>query len=258
MLNFAANLTTMFNEVPFLERFNAAREANYKAVEFLFPYEHSPSELRDRIQNNGLKQVLFNLPPGDWTAGERGIGALPGREHEFRASLEIAMNYADAIECRTLHAMAGIAPPDTCEERMFDTFVENLKIACEICAQSNITIVLEPLNSQDVPKYFIPRLSDARRVINAVGCENLGLQFDFYHVQIMDGNLIRNFDTHIDQIRHIQISSVQGRQEPDIGEINYPFILNHINESSYDGWIGCEYVPRNDTIKGLGWLENFR
>ena len=143
--------------------------------------------------------------------------------------------------------MAGITPPDIRKEQMFDTLVENLIMACEICASLDITIVLEPLNSQDVPQYFLPHLSDAARVINAVGRENLGLQFDFYHVQIMEGNLLRNFDTYVDQIRHIQISSVQGRHEPDSGEINYPFIFKHINSSTYKGWIGCEYLPRGST-----------
>ena len=258
MLNFAANLTMMFNEVPFLDRFKAAREANFEAVEFLFPYDHPPREIGARIRDNGLTQVLFNLPPGNWAYGERGIGALPGREDEFKASLETALAYAEATECKTLHAMAGIAPLGICREQMFDTFVENLNMACELCAQSGITIVLEALNDQDVPKYLTPRVSDVSRIINAVSHKNLGLQFDFYHVQIMDGNLVRNFDTHLHQIRHVQISSVQGRHEPDIGEINYPFIFNHIDSSSYHGWIGCEYMPKGNTIDGLGWLNHFR
>ena len=258
MLNFAANLTTMFTEVPFLERFRAARENDFTAVEFLFPYDHSPLDVGARILDNGLRQVLFNFPPGDWYSGERGIAALPGREDEFKASIETALTYAEATNCKTLHVMAGVVPPDISKEQMFDTFVKNLDMACGVCAQQDITIVIEALNNQDVPAYLLPRVSDAARLINTVDHNNLGIQFDFYHVQIMNGNLVRNFDTYLNQIRHIQISSVQGRHEPDVGEINYPFILNHIEGSSYDGWIGCEYFPDGNTVDGLSWLHNFR
>ena len=258
MLNFAANLTMMFNEVPFLERFDAARKAAFLGVEFLFPYEFSANDIGQRIEDNGLTQVLFNLPPGNWESGERGIAALPGREDEFKESLETALTYAEATRCKTLHVMAGIIPPGGNLEEMFDTLVANLILACELARSAGVNIVLEPLNSQDVPEYFLPRVTDAVSVIDTVGCTNLGLQFDFYHVQIMNGNLVYHFDDHLKHILHIQISSVQGRHEPADGEINYPFIFKHIDASRYNGWIGCEYIPKTNTTDGLVWLNKLR
>jgi len=258
VLKFAANLTMMFNEVPFLERFDAARDAGFNGVEFLFPYDFTTRDVGQRVRDNGLTQALFNLPPGDWEAGERGLGALPGREDEFRANLEMALTYAEVTNCRTLHAMAGIVPSGANTEQMFETFVENLIAAADLCADAGITIVLEALNSRDAPGYFLPHISDAARVAQAVGRSNIRLQFDFYHVQIMDGDLIRNFDLYLDDIGHIQVSSVQGRHEPTDGEINYPFIFECINASAYDGWIGCEYMPTGATRDGLSWLDAWR
>ena len=258
MLKFASNLTMMFNEVPFLDRFDAARDAGFNGVEFLFPYDFPAHDVGQRVRDNGLTQALFNLPPGDWKAGERGLGALPGREDEFKASVEKALTYAEVTGCKTLHAMAGIVVPNANTEQMFETFVENLIAAADLCADAGITIVLEALNSQDAPGYFLPHISDAARVAQAVGRPNIGLQFDFYHVQIMDGDLIRNFDLYLDDIDHIQVSSVQGRHEPNDGEINYPFIFEYINASAYDGWIGCEYMPAGATQDGLAWLDAWR
>ena len=258
MLKFAANLTMMFNEVSFLERFGAASDAGFQGVEFLFPYDFPAADVGNRVHDHGLTQALFNMPPGDWSIGERGIAALPGREDEFKASVDTALTYAEATGCKTIHAMAGIVPDGVSTDQMFDTFVKNLTIAADAAIGSGITIVLEALNSQDAPGYFLPHVSDAARVAEAVGRPNIGLQFDFYHVQIMDGNLIRHFDHHLDRIGHIQISSVPARHEPDDGEINYPFIFTHIDASTYDGWIGCEYNPAGATTDGLGWLENLR
>ena len=258
MLQFAANLSMMFNEVPFLDRFGAARDAGFNGVEFLFPYDFPARDVGQRVRDNGLTQALFNLPPGDWDAGERGLGALPGREDEFNAGLEKALIYAEATGCKTLHAMAGIVPSGASTEQMFETFVENLTKATDLCADAGVTIVLEALNNQDAPGYFLPHVFDAASVVQAVGRPNIGLQFDFYHVQIMDGNLIRNFDLYLNDISHIQVSSVQGRHEPDNGEINYPFIFKHIEASSYDKWIGCEYMPIGATRDGLAWLDSWR
>ena len=258
MLKFAANLTMMFNEVPFLERFDAAKKATFQGVEFLFPYAFTANDIGQRIDDNGLTQVLFNLPPGNWASGERGIAALPGREDEFKESLETALSYAEATGCKTLHVMAGIIPPGGSRGKMFDTLVGNLTMACESAGSAGVRIVLEPLNNQDVPGYFLPRLTDAVSVIDTVGCTNLGLQFDFYHVQIMDGNLVYNFDDHLAKILHIQVSSVQGRHEPADGEINYPFIFKHIDASDYNGWLGCEYIPRTNTTDGLDWLNKLK
>ena len=255
MPKFAANLTMMFNEVPFLERFAAARNAGFAGVEMLFPYEFEASELAARLNDNGLTQALFNLPPGSWEAGERGLAALPGREDEFRAGVDLAVAYADAMECKTLHVMAGVVPAGVPWEQMFETFVDNLAYAADVFAKTGLTAVLEPLNSRDAPGYFLPHAADAARVIKAVDRANVGLQFDFYHVQIMDGDLARNFKAHRDITRHIQVSGVPERHEPDIGEINYPYLFDLIDDSGYDGWVGCEYRPRADTTEGLGWLR---
>ena len=255
MLNFAANLTMMFNEVPFLERFKAARQASFLGVECLFPYEFSAYDIGQRLHDNDLTQVLFNLPAGNWESGERGIAALPGRKDDFKHSVELALDYAEATGCKTLHAMAGIIPRGGNREEMFDTLVINLNMACELAKSAGVSIVIEPLNNQDVPGYFISRVSDAANIIESVGCDNLGLQFDFYHIQIMDGNLVRHFNDHLKQVFHIQISSVPGRHEPIDGEINYSFIFKNIKASQYKGWIGCEYIPRTKTTDGLNWLN---
>lgn len=255
MPKFAANLTLMFTEVPMLERFAAARDAGFNGVEFLFPYEFQPADLATRLTDNGLTQALFNLPPGDWVAGERGIAALPGREDDFRASLDTALPYAEALGCKTLHVMAGIIPDGVAREAMFETFVANLALAADAFAELGITAVLEPLNSRDVPGYFQPRARDAAEVIAAVGRPNVRLQFDFYHVQIMDGDLAKNFDAFADITGHIQIAGVPERHEPDVGEVNYPYLFEKIDAAGYDGWVGCEYNPRTTTTDGLGWFH---
>jgi len=257
MPKFAANLSMMFNEVPFLERFAAAKSAGFAGVEFLFPYEFSPNELAHHLHGNGLQQVLFNLAPGDWEAGERGLAALPGREDEFRASVDQALEYAGVLSCKTLHVMAGVVPSDTPWEKMFDTVVENLGFAADAFAQAGVTAVLEPLNSRDAPGYFLPRAADAARVIKAVDRPNVGLQFDFYHVQIMDGDLARHFEAHAEITRHVQIAGVPERHEPDVGEINFPYLFELMDRLGYDGWVGCEYRPRTTTMEGLGWLSDF-
>lgn len=256
MLKFAANLSMMFTEVTMLERFAAAKASGFTGVEFLFPYEFQPDELAGRLHDNGLIQALFNLPPGDWSAGERGIAALPGRENEFRDSVEVALSYAEALGCKTLHVMAGVTPEGTTHAQMFDTLVENLMLAADSFAQAGITAVLEPLNSQDVPGYFLSRAADAALVIESVKRDNVRLQFDFYHAQIMGGDLARTYESHADLVGHIQIAGVPDRHEPDIGEINYPYIFNLINRLGYKDWIGCEYKPRTTTASGLSWLHS--
>ena len=257
MLKFAANLSMMFNEVPFLDRFGAARDAGFNGVEFLFPYDFPARDVGQRVRDNGLTQALFNLPPGDWDAGERGLGALPGREDEFNAGLEKALIYAEATGCKTLHAMAGIVPSGANTEQMFETFVENLTKATDLCAMPGSQLFWKRLIIKMRPATPTPCFRCSKRG-QAVGRPNIGLQFDFYHVQIMDGNLIRNFDLYLNDISHIQVSSVQGRHEPDEGEINYPFIFKHIEASTYDKWIGCEYMPVGATRDGLDWLDAWR
>ncbi|MET4805077.1 2-oxo-tetronate isomerase [Limibacillus sp. MBR-115] len=255
MPRFAANLTMLFNERPFLDRFTAAADAGFEAVEFLFPYDHSPQQVADMLHGCGLTQALFNLPPGDWAAGERGIAGLPGREQEFQDSVGLALDYAKALNCKTLHVMSGICPPDADRAHYLETYAGNLRFAAEMLGKEGITVVVESLNSRDVPNYLIPRPADARQVINAAGAGNLGLQFDFYHVQIMGGDLSRSFEANLDLIRHIQIAGVPERHEPTVGEINYGYLFALIDRLGYDGWIGCEYKPRTDTLTGLSWLQ---
>lgn len=255
MPRFAANLTMLFNELPFLDRFAAAADAGFQAVEFLFPYDFSSQQVADALQGRGLTQALFNLPPGDWAAGERGVAGLPGREQEFQDSVGLALDYAKALKCKTLHVMSGICPPDADRALYLETYIGNLRFAAEALGKEGITVVVEPLNSRDVPNYLIPRPAEARKVIAEAGTKNLGLQFDFYHVQIMDGDLAKSFEANLDLTRHVQIAGVPERHEPDVGEINYSHLFALIDRLGYDGWVGCEYKPKADTLAGLGWLR---
>lgn len=254
MPKFAANLSLMFQEIPFLDRFEAAAAAGFEAVEFLFPYGESKKDLAARLKTASLAQVLFNLPPGDWEAGERGIAALPGREAEFRAGLESALDYAEALGCRRLHAMAGLLPdgvdPAECEA----VYADNLRHAAGIAANAGVVMLIEPINGRDMPGYFLNRTAQARRIIESVGSDNLFLQYDIYHAQISEGFLAETFRANCDIIRHVQIAGVPGRHEPDDRqEINYPFLFDLLDAVGYDGWIGCEYRPRAETLDGLRW-----
>jgi hydroxypyruvate isomerase len=258
MPKFAANLTMMFNEVPFLDRFAAAAEAGFTAVEFLFPYAYTKTEVRARLREAGLLQVLFNLPPGDWGAGERGLAALPGRQAEFRESVAKALEYAEALECPRLHAMAGIVPADLESKICEDVYVENLRFAARAARSAGVRIMIEPINARDMPGYFLSRTEHARRIIEAVSADNLFLQYDIYHAQISEGFLVETFRANRSFIGHVQIAGVPGRYEPDAEqEINYPFVLAAIDAAGYDGWIGCEYRPRAGTVQGLNWLAPF-
>lgn len=260
MPKLAANVSLLFPEHDFLDRFAAAAEAGFKGVEFLFPYEWPIEAIAERLEASGLTQVLFNLPPGDFEAGERGFGAIPGREDDFREGLEIALDYAEALSCPHLHVMAGKVPTgaegaDLAE--METTFVANLRLAADLGAKRGVRPLVEPLNDRDQPGYFLSRLAHARRLIEAVGSDNLGLQFDLYHSQIMEGDLARNITANLDLIRHFQIAGVPERHEPDTGESNHRFLFDHIDGLGYEGWIGCEYRPREGTIAGLGWALDY-
>jgi hydroxypyruvate isomerase len=258
MPRFAANLTMMFNEVDFLDRFAAAAEAGFAAVEFLFPYAFSKSELRARLREAGLAQVLFNLPPGDWDGGERGLGALPGRQAEFRKGVAAALEYAQALGCPRMHAMAGIVPAGAERAACEEVYVENLRFAARAARAAGVEVMIEPINTRDMPGYFLTRTDQARRIIEAVGEDNLFLQYDVYHAQISEGFLVETFRANRALIRHIQVAGVPGRYEPDAEqEINYPFLFAAIDAAGYDGWIGCEYRPRAGTIEGLGWLSPY-
>ncbi len=254
MPKFAANLSMLFGEAPFLDRFAAAGAAGFKGVEFLFPYAFPVDEVASAKKGAGLTQALFNMPPGDWGAGERGLAALPERIGEFRAGVETALTYARALECKTLHVMGGLIPKDVSAETLRKTYVDNLRHACDAAAGEGIKIVIEPLNSRDVPGYILPRVGDAAEIVDAVGRPNLGIQFDFYHVQIMDGDLAKRFEKHFSQVGHIQIAGVPERHEPDVGEINYPYLFDLMDRLGYAGWVGCEYRPKTTTTAGLGWL----
>ncbi len=257
MPNFAANLSMMFQELPFLDRFEAAAEAGFKAVEFLFPYEYPAEDIRRRLDRFGLRQVLFNLSPGDWSKGDRGLAALPGREGDFCAAAAQALNYARALGCAQVHAMAGILPPDADRRACEATYVANLGAAAIAFRQDGIRLLIEPLNSRDMPGYFLTTAEQARTIIERVGGDNLFLQMDLYHAQIMGGDLAERTRGHWKLIRHFQIAGVPGRHEPDIGEINYPYLFDLIDSLGYDGWIGCEYRPRGKTLEGLGWARRY-
>ncbi|WP_027349729.1 2-oxo-tetronate isomerase [Halotalea alkalilenta] len=258
MPRFAANLSMLFNEVPFMSRFERAARAGFEAVEFLFPYDFSADEIAAALREHRLEQALFNLPPGDWSAGERGITSLPGREAEFRASVETALGYARALGCRRLHAMAGVLPAGVERERALDIYRGNLSYAAEKLAGEGMTLLIEPINQRDMPGYLLSHQAEAHRLVAELGNPNLKVQMDFYHAQIMDGDLWRCFERYRDTVGHLQIAGVPDRHEPDEGELNYGWLFAQLDEAGYEGWIGCEYHPRSDTEAGLGWFEPYR
>ncbi|AZP13125.1 2-oxo-tetronate isomerase [Undibacterium parvum] len=255
MPKFAANLSMMFNEVAFPQRFAAAAAAGFKAVEFLFPYEHSPQQLASWLQQNHLENVLFNLPPGDWGAGERGIAALPGREVEFKTGVARALEYALALGTKRLHMMAGILAADADPLVYRAQYLSNLGYAARAMAEHGICLMIEAINPRDMPGYFINTQAQAHALREECGEPNVKVQMDFYHAQIVEGDLSMCLRKHFDGIGHVQIASVPSRNEPDQGEVNYPYLFNLLDELGYEGWIGCEYRPRGRTEDGLGWLQ---
>lgn len=255
MPKFAANLSLMFTEVEFLQRFGAAAAAGFQAVEFLFPYDHSAEEIAQLLGRHKLHNVLFNLPPGDWAAGERGIAALPGRQDEFRQSVATALDYAAALGTPNLHAMAGLIPPDTDRAACRAVYIENLRYAAAECARHGKTLLIEPINQRDMPGYFLALQGDAHAIREEVGAPNLKVQMDLYHAQIMEGDLATKLKKYLAHIGHIQIAGVPERHEPDSGEINYPYLFRLLDQLGYDGWLGCEYRPANGTLAGLGWMQ---
>jgi 2-dehydrotetronate isomerase len=262
MPRFAANLTMMYNEHAFLDRFGAAARDGFKAVEFLFPYDFPPAEIKSQLVGNGLKQVLFNAPPGDWTGGERGLASLPGREDEFCRSMEIALDYAAALGNDRLHVMAGLIETPPAREQHRDVYIRNLTLAASMAQAARVTIVIEPINTRDMPGYFLNRQDEAQAICEEIGLPNLQVQFDCYHCQIVEGDLAvklrRDMKRHNAGIGHIQVAGVPYRNEPDTGEVNYPYLFDLIDSLGYGGWIGCEYRPRAGTSDGLGWLAPYR
>lgn len=258
MIRLAANLSMMFTEVPFLYRFDAAAAHGFRGVEYLFPYEATASEIRTRLEWHGLTQVLFNLPAGEWASGERGIAGLPGRIDEFRRGVDIALSYARATGCRKLHAMPGKVPVGIDRERCLSIFVDNLVFAADAAAADGIDILIEPINSRvDIPGYLLDRTELALEIMARVGRPNLRLQFDIYHVQIMEGDLARSIERLLPHIGHMQLADNPGRNEPGTGEIHYEWLLSRIDELGYTGWIGCEYKPRAATAAGLSWAARY-
>jgi hydroxypyruvate isomerase len=254
MSKFAANLTMLFTELPFLERFAAAREAGFNAVEFLFPYEWPAAELAHQLQLNSLTQALFNMPPGNWATGERGMAAIPGRETEFRAHLPSVRDYALALGCRKVHAMSGIVDPAHTLAAHRQTLINNIRFAADFLAADGIRVLLEPLNERDVPGYFLVHQLDALALVQEIDRPNVAVQLDLYHAQIMDGDLTRLIGKLGPAIGHVQIASVPDRHEPDEGEIAYPHLFKVLEQAGYHDWIGCEYNPRGNTRQGLAWL----
>ena len=255
MPKFAANLSMMYQEHPFLERFGAAAKDGFKGVEFLFPYEHPAAEIRARLDAHGLTQALFNGPPGNWTAGERGLASLPGREDEFRRGVATALDYARVLGNDRLHLMAGLIKPDEDRALHRATYVRNLEYAAKQAASAAVTIVIEPINTRDIPGFFLNRQDEAHTLCAEIGAPNLKVQMDFYHCQIVEGDLAMKLRKHIAGVGHVQIAGVPERNEPHTGEINYPYLFRLLDELGYAGWVGCEYRPKGGTSAGLGWLK---
>nr|AGU11644.1 Xylose isomerase-like TIM barrel [uncultured organism] len=255
MPQFAANLTLMFTEHPFLDRFAAAAEAGFRAVEYLFPYEHPAQEVAAALNGAGLTQALFNAPAGDWAAGERGIASLAGRDDEFSAGLTTAMQYASALDCRQLHVMAGVPGADP-EART--RYVQRLREAAEVAAAAGVRVLVEPINPVDMPGYFVDSVRAGVELLEEIDHPNTRLQLDLYHAQITDGDLTRLIHRVASLTGHIQIASVPHRNEPDSGELNHPYLFDLLEASGYTGWIGCEYRPAARTEDGLGWFAPYR
>jgi hydroxypyruvate isomerase len=257
MPRLAANLSMLFTEHDFLDRFEAAAKAGFEAVEFLFPYDHPAEVLRARLDRFGLRQALFNLSPGDWESGERGLSIFPDKREAFAASLEQALGYAKVLGCPKLHVMAGVPPASLDLGLARRTYVENLRQACARAQVAGVRLLIEPLNTRDMPGYFLTSLEQARDLIVEVANPALGLQLDLYHRQIMRGDLAVALEEHWPLVGHIQIAGVPGRHEPDVGEINYPYLLDRIDALGYDGFVGCEYRPKAGTRAGLGWARRY-
>jgi len=253
MPRIAANLTMLFNEVPFLDRFEAAAKAGFKAVEFLFPYEYKAADLRARLDANGLKLVLHNLPPGDWAKGERGIGCHPDRVGEFRDGVSRAIEYATALGAPQLNCLAGIAPKDVPAAKLRETFAGNLKYAAGEFRKAGLKLLIEPINFYDIPGFYLNTTRQATDLIGEVGADNLYVQYDIYHAQRMEGELANTIKANLPKIAHMQLADNPGRNEPGTGEINYRFLFGWLDSIGYDGWIGCEYKPKTTTEAGLGW-----
>ncbi len=269
MPRFAANLSMLYPELEFPDRFEAAAKDGFEAVEYLFPYAYPAAEIAARLRSNGLQQVLFNAAPGDWEGGERGLACLPGREGEFRKSIDQALSYAQALGCPRIHVMAGLVPAGSSRESLRATYVANLRQAAATAAKHGVDLLLEPINVRDIPGFFLNRQDDAHRLLDEIGAPNVKVQFDLYHCQVVEGDVamkIRQF-LPTGRVGHFQIAGVPQRHEPDLGEVNYPYLFGVIDEVAaecgWQGWVGCEYRPARGTqpggtSAGLGWLRDWK
>ena len=257
MPRLAANLTMLFGEVEFLERFEAAAAAGFTAVEYLFPYAYDPQELKTRLRDHRLEQVLHNLPAGSWASGERGIACFPDRVDEFKSGVAQAIKYATALDCDRVNCLAGIVPPAVDAAAARETFVRNLRYAAPLLGSAGITLLIEPINTRDIPGFFLSGTDQALEIIEAVGSDNLQLQYDIYHMQIMEGDVAQAIERHLPRIGHMQLADVPGRHEPGTGDIDFSALLAHVDRIGYTGWIGCEYVPKGRTVDGLSWAAPY-
>ena len=253
MPKLAANLTMLWNELDFLDRFDAAAKAGFTGVEYLFPYAYSKDALAERLGRHGLKQVLHNLPAGDWAKGDRGIACDPARVGEFQDGVAKAIDYARALGCPQVNCLAGIAPAGVDAEKVRATFVSNLRFAADKLGAAGIRLLIEPINTFDIPGFFLSHTQQALDVIRDTGSSNLYVQYDIYHMQRMEGELANTIKANLPKIAHIQLADNPGRNEPGTGEINYRFLFGFVDSIGYDGWIGCEYKPKGNTDEGLGW-----
>jgi 2-dehydrotetronate isomerase len=257
MPRFAANLSMLFTEVPFLERFGAAAQAGFAAVEFLFPYDHAAGDIARQLDAHRLVNVLFNLPPGDSAAGERGVAAIPGREAEFRRGVDDALAYANALGTPRVHVMAGLLPAAADRAAHRAAYVANLRYAAQQAARASVEILIEPINTRDIPGYFLNTQADAHAIREEVGAANLKVQMDLYHAQIVEGDIATKLRRYLPHVGHIQIAGVPERHEPDAGELNYAYLFRLLDELGYAGWVGCEYRPAAGTVAGLGWMRGW-
>lgn len=240
-----------------MDRFAAAAEAGFKGVEYLFPYDFDKNDIANALETNGLTQVLHNLPAGDWGAGERGIACHPDRVEEFKAGVEKAIEYATTLGCKQINCLAGIAPEGVDADTLRKTFVSNIAYAAEKLGEHGIKLLIEPINTINIPGFYLTYTQQALDLIAESGSNNIFVQYDIYHMQIMEGDLARTMETHLAMIPHIQLADNPNRNEPGTGEINYPFLFEHLDKIGYDGWIGCEYAPKAGTKEGLGWIAPY-
>lgn len=255
MPKFAANITMLFTELPFIDRIQAAKSVGFTAVECLFPYAWDVEDIATALNDTEMELALFNLPAGNWDKGDRGIAALTGQEDAFMQSAELAFEFADRLDCKKLHMMSGIV--EAAHDKAHELYKANLAKIAPIAKEKGITLLIEPLNQRDVPGYLVSQTEEAAEIINQLGFDNIKLQFDIYHRQIMQGNVVTALREFIPLIGHIQIAGVPDRHEPDRGELNYPALFDEMDQLNYTGWVGCEYNPKNCTIAGLNWLKPY-